>query len=142
MTHNRSEIVYASFDRFPSAKGAAIHIDAFIRTLGNQFGNTHLVTIPSETSQLAEEQTGVLSGTPQFAKNQTDLPEEVRWSADGVQHHQVPAIGPNLFERVLNFRAGFRMWWQRTLGARPVDTVHFRSIYEGYPIARQKELFC
>ena len=41
-------IVYLSFDRFPSAKGAATHINAFATALGEQFGNVSLITIPSE----------------------------------------------------------------------------------------------
>ena len=41
-------IVYLSFDRFPSAKGAATHINAFATALGEHFGNVSLLTIPSE----------------------------------------------------------------------------------------------
>jgi len=37
--------LYAAFDRFPSRKGAAIHIDRFARTLFDAFGGGVLVTL-------------------------------------------------------------------------------------------------
>ena len=42
-----TKIVYCSFDRFPSPKGAATHIDAFVTALGQYFGQVDLVTLPS-----------------------------------------------------------------------------------------------
>ncbi len=118
------DIVSLSFDRFPSAKGAATHIDAFARALGREFGRVRLVTIPP----LADESTG-------------ELPV---WHAPGVTHCPLPADGPSLFERVIAYRAQCWNWWKREFGSlnqRP-RVVHVRSIFEGYPIARNKSDFC
>ena len=124
--HVLKKIVYISFDRFPSPKGAATHIDAFVRALGQQFGNVDLVTFPAlvEASQ-----------------SESDTSAEA-WSAHGVQHHALEAPGANLFERVLVFRTLLWNWWQERFGADPVPVLHIRSIFEGYPIAREKRAFC
>ncbi|MEM7558932.1 MAG: glycosyltransferase family 4 protein [Planctomycetota bacterium] len=121
-----NKIVYISFDRFPSPKGAATHIDAFVRALGQQFRNVDLVTFPAlvEASQ-----------------PKSDTSTEV-WSADGVQHHAMDAPGANLFERVLVFRTLLWNWWKERFGTDPVTVLHVRSIFEGYPIAREKREFC
>jgi len=117
-------IVSLSFDRFPSPKGAATHIDAFARALGQEFGQVRLVTIPpaaAETASQAEYQ-----------------------AAEGVLHCPLPATGASLFERVLSYRAQVWNWWKQNFasrGTRP-RVAHVRSIFEGYPIARNKPQYC
>lgn len=118
------DIVSLSFDRFPSAKGAATHIDAFARALGREFGQVRLVTIPPLTDELSGE-----------------IPV---WTAPGAVHYPLPADGPALFERVLAYRMQIWNWWRQEFaqhGRRP-RIAHVRSIFEGYPIARNKGEFC
>lgn len=118
------DIVSLSFDRFPSPKGAATHIDAFARALGRRFGRVRLVTIHPAPDPI----TGA-------------VPE---WRADGVEHCPLPADGPALFERVLAYRTHIWNWWKHQFGSknqRP-RVAHVRSIFEGYPIARNKPEFC
>ncbi|MBM83492.1 MAG: glycosyl transferase family 1 [Planctomycetaceae bacterium] len=135
-------IVYVSFDRFPSSKGAATHIDAFIRALGGSFGNVSLITIPP----VVEEVESRVPAEPKTPKTATTAgPEDVNpyLFAPGVMHHPLPAIGGNLFERVLNYRTRMLHWWRYNLPTdRKPDVVHVRSIYEGYPIACRKSEFC
>lgn len=113
------EIVSLSFDRFPGPKGAATHIEAFATALGAHFGHVQLVTVPP------------LPGTPD-------------WHAAGVELHPLPADGETLFERVLGFRGQLWSWWKQRYGARNARprVAHIRSIFEGYPIARDKDQFC
>lgn len=119
----RENIVYTSFDRFPNQKGAAIHIDAFCRGLVSAFGNVTLIT--PETSP-------VLNHADDFPRlRQTSL-------ALGWEHVVVPAIGDNLMERVLHFRRLADAWWRN----RRANVLHFRSIFEGYPLARTRRLRC
>ncbi|MEK6234461.1 MAG: glycosyltransferase family 4 protein, partial [Planctomycetales bacterium] len=110
------EIVYASYDRFPAVKGAATHIAQFASGLADAFGQVDLVTVapsPEEASLVSFQHSGV------------DL-------------HPLTAPGNNLIERVMNFRAGLRCWWKD----RRADVLHVRSIYEGYPFAREKRKTC
>lgn len=104
-----SRIVYVAFDRFPAPKGAAVHIDAFARALGEAFGDVDLVTVAS----------GEAAGPV---------------AIPGVRHHPLPALGSDPIERVLNFRAHLAAWWR----GRRARVVHVRSIFEGYPLARRK----
>ncbi len=132
--------------------------------MGREFGNVDLVTIPSE----ALEHSGVLNTTSpsplpssitdheQADKRQADKrrdderrdderqDDEPIWSAEGVTHHPILSPGANFFDRVLSFRSQTLNWWRRRFLDRGevVPIFHFRSIFEGYPIARQKPLFC
>ena len=116
-------IVYTSFDRFPNQKGAAIHINAFCRGLLSAFGNVTLIT--PETSP-------VMSSDQDFPRiQQTSL-------APGWEHVVVPALGDNLMERVLSFRRHADAWWR----TRRATIIHFRSIFEGYPLARTRSSRC
>lgn len=133
-----TRIVYLSFDRFPSPKGAATHIEAFITALGARFGRVDLLTVPPESME------------------PSDAPSEqpMAWTAQGVSHQPLFAPGANLFERVLSFRQQCWHWWRTNIGQpgighpgfnprhESLPIVHFRSIFEGYPIARDKEQFC
>ncbi len=116
-------IVYTSFDRFPNQKGAAIHINAFCRGLLSAFGNVTLIT--PETSP-------VMSSNQDFARIQQST------LTPGWEHVVVPALGDNLMQRVLSFRRHADAWWR----TRHANVIHFRSIFEGYPLARAKTSRC
>lgn len=110
----KSKIAYVSFDTVPSPKGAATHIAAFTQALAATFGQVQLVTVSPNTEIQARE------------------------LHPGVQQIALPAIGDNLINRVLYFRTQLAHWWQD----RQYDVVHFRSIYEGFPIALNKHKLC
>ncbi len=124
MTTDKSttRIVYISYDRFPSPKGAATHIDAFVRALGQAFAAVDLLTVGPDLPESAHSVSC----------------DDTVFIASGVTHHPLPAIGNNLFERVLNFRAHMLAWWR----GRRFPIVHVRSIFEGYPIACHKRELC
>ncbi len=114
---SNSSLVYVAFDRCPAPKGAATHISAFVAGLATEFTTVDLVTVSgSRTSNI-----GALSHM---------IP--------GIRHTELPALGPTLIERVLNFRTQLRSWWRN----RKPNVAHVRSIYEGYPIARDKHRWC
>lgn len=117
-----ASIVSISFDRLPAPKGAAIHIDAFARALGAAFGQVRdplqLLTIAGDDYD--EDEAGPRDYAP------------------GVAHTPLPVYGRNPIERCLSFRMGLEGWWR---GRGPVDVVHFRSIFEGYPIARDRDRY-
>lgn len=114
-------LVYISYDRFPAPKGAATHIREFIKTLSGIFSSVDLVTVGSEICNVSEPSFGPAIGL-----------------ADNVRHWELPAVGPSLIERVLCFRNQLRGW----LKHRRPDVIHFRSIYEGYPLAKHKHRYC
>lgn len=133
-------IVYLSFDRFPSPKGAATHIDAFVSTLGRTFGGVDLITVASQAVQPAWRP---FSTSRDEAPADRDPSPWSAWQAEGVVHHPLPLLGSHLFERVIHFRSQIWNWWkQRFTNPAHAPLVHFRSIFEGYPIARHKERFC
>lgn len=138
-------IVYLSFDRFPSPKGAATHIDAFVRALGGHFGNVTLITIPSEAASLALRDGPAPHHPRLLVRHPVSVdPRASDWQADGVTHHSFEAPGTQFFERVLSFRSQIWMWWQQHFSRKQdrLPIVHFRSVFEGYPIARHKSRFC
>ncbi|WP_338873146.1 glycosyltransferase [Myxococcus stipitatus] len=109
-----SGIVYASFDRFPSPKGAAVHIRAFVEALGAAFGGVDL---------LALRDGATTSTTPHPL-------------VEGVTYHPMEARGRDLVAQALSFRTNLEAWWRN----RPrACVVHVRSIFEGYPVARHKD---
>ncbi|MFP2930586.1 glycosyltransferase family 4 protein [Pyxidicoccus sp. 3LG] len=107
-------IVYASFDRFPAPKGAAVHIRAFVEALGAAFGGVDLLALRD-------------GNTPSTA------PVAL---AEGVTYHPLEARGRDLVEQALSFRSHLAAWWR---GRPRAAVVHVRSIFEGYPVARRKE---
>ena len=109
-------LAYFSYDRFPAAKGAAIHIRAFVDALSQRFSEVDLFTVAAR------------DGEADLAR---PLPSNVR-------HIPLAAIGPNLIERVISFRAQLKHW----LSQRRYDVAHVRSIYEGLPIAMAKAHCC
>ncbi|MGO9097142.1 MAG: glycosyltransferase family 4 protein [Bryobacteraceae bacterium] len=104
-------MAYLSFDAVPAPKGAATHIEAFARLLGEAFGGLDLVTV---------------SAGPEA------IPPVERWP--GVTHTALPATGPSLIDRVLCFRRGLESW----LASRRFQAIQFRSIFEGLPLLRLK----
>ena len=103
-----SGIIYASFDRFPAPKGAAVHIRAFVEALGRAFGGLDLLAIGGEPGEPPPE---------------------------GVRFHPMRAQGPDLIQQAMCFRGELAAWWR---GRERASVVHVRSIFEGYPIARRK----
>lgn len=139
----KNTIVYASFDRFPSPKGAATHIDAFVSALGHRFGNVHLLTIHSEDAELNQvDVPQVLRHFSSSQKARVDWTPTPDWNVAGVRHHPLAAHGENLFDRTLSFRREMQNWWARTIGDQPVSVFHCRSIFEGYWIAQDKKRYC
>jgi glycosyltransferase involved in cell wall biosynthesis len=118
--HTTPHVVYVVFDRFPAPKGAAIHIAAFARALGAAFGPLELVTIGGSPAD--EEVPGAI---------RAPLPP-------GVLHTPLPAPGRTVIDRAMAFRSHFGVWRQ----GRKFPIVHFRSIFEGYPLARHKSQVC
>jgi glycosyltransferase involved in cell wall biosynthesis len=108
------QIAYISFDIVPAPKGAATHIMAFVKTLSDVFPSVHLITVsPDAKSSVNQLFTNVIQVT-------------------------LPAIGDNLISRVLHFQSQLSVW----LKNKRYDIIHFRSIYEGFPIAINKKKFC
>lgn len=105
---------YLSFDVVPSHKGAAIHIESFVRALTQTTGTVDLVTVSPTTD----------------AHITVDWPQ--------VTHTVLPAVGKTLLDRVLDFRRHLQLWLQD----RQFDVIHVRSIFEGFLIAYDKERFC
>lgn len=105
---------YLSFDVVPSHKGAAIHIESFVRALTRTTGTVDLVTVSPTTD----------------AHITVDWPQ--------VTHTVLPAVGKTLLDRVLDFRRHLQLWLQD----RQFDVIHVRSIFEGFLIAYDKERFC
>jgi glycosyltransferase involved in cell wall biosynthesis len=103
-------LLYTSFDEVPSAKGASTHIEAFAEGLGAQFG-------------------GVVLATPGPA----DVPP--RPFAPGVQQVVLGCPDDDVLGRALTFRAKLLA----LVGEQAFDLIHFRSIFEGYALARHKE---
>src|SRR5687768_5006569 len=100
--------VYAAFDRFPSRKGAAIHIDRFARALFDEAGDGALLVL----------------GGPGLPSHQLEKNVEiVRFQHDF----------SNFLERALAFEA----WIDRALDELEdsLEICHFRDPWAGSPIA-------
>jgi glycosyltransferase involved in cell wall biosynthesis len=106
-----ARLAYISFDQVPAPKGASTHIAAFARGLAAEFGAVDLVTVSA-----SRERTGPCEPWPGV----------IRW--------ELPALGVSMIDRVLCFR-GFLTRW---LEERKYQVIHFRSIFEGLPILRQR----
>jgi glycosyltransferase involved in cell wall biosynthesis len=109
----RKRMAYISFDVVPAPKGAATHIQAFAQSLARGIGTLDLVTVSPDAS-----------------------PSPVLEQWPGVCHHQLPATGKSLIDRVLCFQLFLSRW----LETRTYDILQFRSPFEGLPIlARRKQ---
>ena len=127
--HTTPTVVYVVFDRFPAPKGAAIHIAAFARALGAAFGPVEL-DHHRRRSPFRRRQALLRRPTlPEFA---------ISAALPGVTHTPLPAPGRTVIDRAMAFRAHFGAWRR----GRKFPIVHFRSIFEGYPLARHKSQVC
>ena len=77
-------IVYLSFDRFPSAKGADTHINAIATALGEHFGNVSLLTIPSEQHSRTQLHLPELAEPAQPIRKLESMSQNSQWEAPGV----------------------------------------------------------
>jgi glycosyltransferase involved in cell wall biosynthesis len=111
----KPSLAYISFDIVPAAKGAAIHITAFSQALAAAFGTIDLVTVSPTTNTVKSQEISPL-----------------------VIQTMLPAVGDTLIQRVLYFRRLLKRW----LEGRKFDAIQFRSIYEGFPIALNKQQYC
>lgn len=115
---DKPRLAYVSFDIVPAPKGAATHITAVVKSLAAAFGKIELVTVAPTT-----EFNQGLSTT-------LDLP--------GVIHSTLPAIGDTVINRAMHFRRHLSAWWKN----QRFEVVQIRSIYEGFPIALNKQQYC
>lgn len=108
MVQRSHRALYAAFDRFPSRKGAAIHIDRFARTLFDTFHGGLLA---------------VLGGAGLSAHQVDDEYEIVRFPFDV----------PNFLDRAL----AFGRWLERHVERldASLELVHFRDPWSGAAIA-------
>jgi glycosyltransferase involved in cell wall biosynthesis len=111
----KASLAYISFDIVPARKGAAIHITAFSQALAAAFGAIELVTVSPTTNTVNSQEISPL-----------------------VIQTMLPAVGDTLIHRVLYFRRLLKRW----LEGRKFDAIQFRSIYEGFPIAVNKQQYC
>lgn len=124
-------IHYVSYDRFPVPKGASVHIDAFVRGLSHAFGDTFLTTVAANSER------SMADGGPDSVDSHSTEYSNSRYEyCPSVWHRGIPVVGRNVIERAASFRRQLLESWQRC------RVVHFRSIYEGYPIARDKQNYC
>lgn len=77
------QLVYVSFDRFPSPKGASTHIAAFAEGLAARFGALELVTLPGDGS----------------------------YHHPDIVHHPLAAQGDTLIARAIDFRSHLAGYW-------------------------------
>jgi glycosyltransferase involved in cell wall biosynthesis len=100
--------LYAAFDRFPSRKGAAIHIDRFARTLFDTAGGGALF---------------VLGGAGLPAHQLDGVVETIRFSAEV----------PNFLDRAIAFGQALRQAMDGLEGS--LELAHFRDPWSGAAIA-------
>ena len=100
--------LYAALDRFPSRKGAAIHIDRFARALFDTFDGGALLVL----------------GGPDLPLHQVEGPVEIARFAREV---------PNFLERALQFGGWVAHAIDRMEGS--LELCHFRDPWAGAPIA-------
>lgn len=105
MYHRPIRSLYAAFDRFPSRKGAAIHIDRFARTLFDACGGGTLFVL----------------GGPGLPLHQIEGSVEIRRFAEDV---------PNFLDRALRFGA----WLRHHVEGMDVRIAHFRDPWSGAPL--------
>jgi glycosyltransferase involved in cell wall biosynthesis len=100
--------LYAAFDRFPSRKGAAIHIDRFARTLFDAAGSGVLAVL----------------GGPRLSAHQVEETCEIV---------RFPFEVPNFLERALAFGSWLGKHVDRLQDS--LELAHFRDPWSGAPIA-------
>lgn len=79
-----------------------------------------------------------VSPTPEFIPAYPLYPpvieNQISRTKNQVSHIQLPALGKNLIDRVLSFRQNLREWLREST----YDVIHFRSIWEGFPLVKEK----
>src|SRR4051812_30682725 len=110
----RHRALYAAFDRFPSRKGSAVHIDRFARTLFDSAGGGILYTIGGP-------------GLPPYQR-EADV-EIVRFSQ----------VVENLLERSLLFGARLDALLEQQ--ETSLELCHFRDPWSGYPIVARPHAY-
>ena len=118
-------IHYIAYDRFPAPKGAAVHIRAFVEALQDEYGGVRLSTVANTPGSSVQ-------GNGRLGEN--SFLTSPSWQ--NVEHVPIQVSGKNLLHRVAGFRKSLLVDW------RFADIVHVRSIYEGYPLARDKAARC
>jgi glycosyltransferase involved in cell wall biosynthesis len=105
--------LYASFDRFPSRKGSAVHIDRFARTLFHQAGGGLLYVLGG-------------NGLPPYQREPNDV-EIVRYNRDA--------------EHLLERAAGFGARLAALVGQLEpsLRVAHFRDPWSGIPIVDRRD---
>jgi glycosyltransferase involved in cell wall biosynthesis len=101
-------VLYAAFDRFPSRKGSAVHIDRFARAAFERFGGGLLYVLGGE-------------GLPPYQREDGDV-EIVRFSHDE----------PHFLPRALHYGARLDALLDKLDGS--LKLCHFRDPWSGLPI--------
>jgi glycosyltransferase involved in cell wall biosynthesis len=115
----RPRAFYGAFDRFPSRKGAAVHIDRFARALFSHFEGRGLLY--------------VLGGEGLPAYQREDQVEIVRFSR--------PV--PNFLARVLGYQARLAALLDAAEAGGSLEICHFRDPWTGVPVlARSRGYAC
>jgi glycosyltransferase involved in cell wall biosynthesis len=103
--------LYAAFDRFPSRKGSAVHIDRFARAAFERFGGGLLYVLGGE-------------GLPPYQREDGDI-EIVRFSHDE----------PHFLPRALHYGARLDALLDDLAGS--LELCHFRDPWSGLPIVER-----
>src|SRR5436190_10173129 len=107
----RHRALYACFDRFPSRKGSAVHVDRFARTMFERSGGGLLYVLGGE-------------GLPAYQLEDGGV-EIVRFSADE----------PHFLPRALHFGARLDVLLEDLEGS--LECCHFRDPWSGLPIVER-----
>jgi glycosyltransferase involved in cell wall biosynthesis len=110
---SRHRALYAAFDRFPSRKGAAVHIDRFARALFAHAGGGLLYVLGGE-------------GLPPYQLEGGGTVEIVRFER----------AMPNFLQRALAYRVRLAALLDRVGGA--LEICHFRDPWGGLPIVERR----
>ncbi|NJL34607.1 MAG: hypothetical protein HC893_13060 [Chloroflexaceae bacterium] len=113
LTRHTHQALYAAFDRFPSPKGAAVHIARMAHTLFNMVGGGLLYVLGDETLPAYQEEPGPI--------------EIVRSSS----------TAPNLLQRTVAY--GRYLAALRDQQAATLRLCHFRDPWSGIPLLADPE---
>lgn len=133
-------LVYLCYDAVPSQKGACIHIAAFTKVLAQHFGPLELVCVAPPPPKPVTDPGVTLAQAPVATPSVevADSSGEVLEIWPGVFRRPFRVEGRDFIARVMGFRGQLAAWWD----ARRPQAVHFRSIFEGYPLAIRKGEVC
>ena len=114
MNLSNPRALYAAFDRFPSRKGAAVHIDRFARALFARTGNGLLYVLGGD-------------GLPPYQRE------------DNLQIVRFCRETQNLLDRALSFGARLSGLLDRV--ETEIDVCHFRDPWSGIPIVARSHRY-